>query len=185
MPLPEFTQATMGQRRPEYITWASLCVAMNIATYVELGSGSAHYIKRAGAGRVISVDINNVDGGKLHNPHREDGVVYYRGNSHDPDILREIIDLLDGMPDAVFIDADHDGDAPRRDFELWWPNTRMLLGFHDIQIPNVASLWREISLHIPSVKLIGCDRESAVSWQGMGCPQDGVLSAGGIGVVFK
>ena len=185
MPLPKFDQITMGQREPEYLTWTALCVAMGVTSYVELGTGSAHFMKRAGVDKVIAMDINNPEAATLHNPHRETGVSYVQGNSHDADMLRYVVEFLGDLPDAVFIDADHDGDAPRRDFDLWWPNTRMLMGFHDIRIPNVAYLWHEISLQISSVKLIGCDRASAVSWQGPGCPQDGILSAGGIGVLFK
>jgi hypothetical protein len=185
MPLPEFDQITMGQREPEYLTWTALCVAMGVSSYVELGTGSAHFMKRAGIDKVVAMDINNPEAATLHNPHRETGVSYIQGNSHDVAMLRQVVDFLGCLPDAVFIDADHDGDAPRQDFELWYPVAQKLVGFHDIQIPNIAELWREISLNLPSVKLIGCDRASAVSWQGPNCPQDGILSAGGIGVIFK
>jgi len=186
MPLPEFDQATMGQRGPEYIAWASICLALGIHSYVELGSGSAHYIRQAGIMRVASVDLNNFDVPMgMHNATRRDGVVYYQGNSHDPATLHRIKQLFSGPPDAVFIDADHDYAPVREDFELWWPATTKVMGFHDIQIPSVARLWMEISINIPSVKLIGCDRASAASWQGESCPQDGVLSAGGIGVLIK
>jgi hypothetical protein len=89
------------------------------------------------------------------------------------------------VPDAVFIDADHSYAAVRADFELWWPKATKLVGFHDIQIPDVGRFWRETSLGIPSASIIGCDLGSAVSWQGSTVPADAVLSAGGIGVLFK
>jgi hypothetical protein len=184
MPLPEFNQATMGQRKPEYLAWTALCVAMGVQSYVELGSGSAHFIRQAGVPQVISVDIAHSEE-LFHNPYREDGVRYSKGDSHHPSTLHAVLDMLGGPPDAVFIDADHDYAPVKADFELWWPSARLLVGFHDIQIPSVAQFWKEISLGISSVKLIGCDRASAVSWQGEGSPADAVLSAGGIGVLFR
>jgi hypothetical protein len=184
MPLPEFNQLTAGQRRPEYLAWMSVCIAHNIHSYVELGTGSSHYFRQAGIMRVIAVDINNGED-PLHNAHRETGVVYLQGNSHDPATLDRVCTILGGDPDAVFIDADHDYEPVKSDFALWWPHTQKLVGFHDILIPGVREFWREISLDISSVKLIGCDYDSARSWQGDGAPRDGVICAGGIGVLFK
>jgi len=183
MPLPPFDQARMGQRKPEYLIWAALCQAMNIESYVELGTGSAFYLHLAGVPRVIAVDINHAP--DRHNPFEYEGVKYLLGDSHDPRTLDRVLTELDGPPDAVFIDADHSYAAARADFDLWWPRAKRLVGFHDIQIPDVARLWREISLGIPSASIIGCDFASAVSWQGPTVPADAVLSAGGIGVLFK
>jgi len=182
--LPKFDQSTMGQREPEYLAWAALCVAMDVQSYVELGTGSAHYMTRARIPRVASIDINNVP--DRHNPHEERGVIYRRGSSHDSALAQEVITSLGGSVDAVFIDADHEGEAPMRDFDLWYPHARKLIGFHDIQIPHIMqNVWPVVSLHRLSVKLIGCDIESAMSWQGPDCPWDGVLAGGGIGVIFK
>jgi 23S rRNA U2552 (ribose-2'-O)-methylase RlmE/FtsJ len=183
--IPALEQLTIGQRIPEYRVWLGLCIAMGIRSYVELGTGASHCLFAAGVPRVIAVDINNIDGAHPHNPHRVAGVTYLQGDSHDPATLARVRDLLDGPPECVFIDADHAYDAVAADYALWSPAATRLIGFHDVLIPDVARLWREVSLGIPSVKIIGCDFASAASWQGQGAPPDGVLSAGGIGVLFK
>jgi len=178
-----FDQSKLGQRKPEYLLWTALCVAMGVESYVELGSGSAHYLLAAGIPKVIGIDIAHST--ERHNPYESEGVLYLRGDSHDLVTLHKVLELLDGPPDAVFIDAAHDYDSVRMDSEVWWPAVRMLLGFHDIQIPDVGRLWNEISLDTCSAKIIGCDLPSAISWQGPGAPSNGVLSGGGIGVLFK
>jgi methyltransferase family protein len=185
MTLPVFDQGKMGQRKPEYMIWTSLCVAMGIANYVELGAGSGHYLLDAGIKTVIGVDVNHTNTNERHNFYQDDRVWNVTGDSHDPQTMQEVLRLLGGPPDAVFIDADHSYDAVRKDFEMWYPVARRLVGFHDILIPDIVRLWGEISLDISSAKIIGCDRASAYSWQGPGAPSDGVLSGGGIGVLFK
>ncbi len=183
MPLPKFNQRFLGQRKPEYLAWAALCVANGVRSYVELGAGSAHFLYQSGVPRVVGVDMLHVD--NRHNPYQAGGVIYYRGDSHDLQTLHDVCVKLDGFPDAVFIDADHSYDAVRQDFDMWWPVATMLVGFHDILIPDVRRFWNEICLDITSAEIIGRDIASAKSWQGPGCPDDGVISGGGIGVLWK
>lgn len=184
-PLPEFIQPQLGQRKPEYLAWTSLCVAFKVESYVELGSGAGHFIYRAGVPNVISIDIAHLLGIALHNPYQEPGVRYHMGDSHDPAVLAAVIEHLGGPPEAVFIDADHEYAPVKADFELWYPHATKLVAFHDILIPEVSRFWNEICLTHSSVELIARDLESAVSWQGPGTPQDGRMTAGGIGVIFK
>lgn len=181
MTLPDFATYRAGQREPEFVAWASICLAAGAKSYVELGTGHAAYMRAMGIERVVAVDINNPLYGIV-----DKDVHYLRGSSYDVATLKQVIEILGGYPDVVFIDADHDGDAPQRDFDLWYPVAQKLVGFHDIQIPNIRqNIWPRIALTHPSVEIIARDLASAVAWQGPLCPQDGVLSGGGIGVIFK
>ena len=177
--LPTFMQAPCGQREPEFMAWAALLRAYDCKSYVELGTGHADYMALMGM-KVVAVDINNPDGHV-----NENGVQYVRGDSHDRHTLDRVLHLLGDLPDAVFIDADHDNDAPRLDFDLWYSTAQKLVGFHDIHIPNVAAIWKEISFKFPSADITGRDIASAISWQGPGTSPDGFISGGGIGVVYK
>ena len=180
--LPEFDTARLGQRKPEFISWVSICLASGAQSYVELGTGHAGYMRAAGIPNVVAVDINNPPFYGI----ADDRVNYVQGSSYDIDTLRRVTDILGGLPDIVFIDADHDGDAPQKDFELWYPVARLLVGFHDILIPNIAErIWPDIAFRHPSVEIIGRDLASAQAWQGPGTSPDGRISGGGIGVIFK
>lgn len=181
MKLPDnFESFNAGQRKPEFIAWASVCLASDSQSYVELGTGHAAYMRAMGIPKVVAVDINTPLYGVT-----DAGVTYIHGDSHDIDTLKRVTIILGDAPDIVFIDADHDGDAPLRDFELWYPVARKLVGFHDIQIPNVRRIWDSLALKYPSIEILGRDLASAIAWQGPLCPQDGILSGGGIGVIWK
>lgn len=181
MTLPIFTSGKMGQREPEFLAWVAILQALDVRSYVELGTGHAHYIREAGVPTVVTVDINTLAGGA-----RDNGVEYISGDSHDPAILAKVLTFLGGDPDAVFIDADHDLDAPRKDFDLWWPHATKVCGFHDILIPNIENdLWPDVRFRFPSISIIGHDIASAKAWQGPGTSPDGRISGGGIGVLFK
>jgi len=173
----------LAQRKPEYLIWTALCVAMGIESYVELGSGAGHYLLAAGIPTVISIDIAH--SAERHNHYESEGVHYLRGDSHDLQTLHDALSIIGGPPDCVFIDADHSYDAVRQDFDMWYLAATKLIGFHDILIPDIAPFWKEVSIGISSASIIGCDLASAKSWQGPGAPEDGVLSGGGIGVLFK
>jgi len=178
--LPEFDTARLGQRKPEFLSWVSICLTAGAKSYVELGTGHAGYMLAAGIPSVVAVDINNPQYGVP-----TEGVHYIRGSSYDIDTFRRVIDVLGGYPDVVFIDADHDGNAPRKDFDLWYPVAQKLVGFHDILIPNIVRIWNDIAFRHPSVEIIGRDLASAQAWQGMGTSPDGRISGGGIGVIWK
>lgn len=178
--LPEFKSSRIGQREPEFLSWVALCLMVGAKSYVELGTGHSHYMRAAGIPSVVAVDINNPQYGIV-----SEEVHYVRGSSYDISTLTQVTDILGGLPDVVFIDADHDGDAPRRDFDLWYPVAQKLVGFHDILIPNITPIWNDIAFRHPSVEIIGRDLASAQAWQGMGTSPDGRISGGGIGVIWK
>src|SRR6266849_4808241 len=77
--LPEFDVVHIGQRKPEFMSWVSICLAADVKSYVELGTGHAHYMRTAGIPHVVAVDINNPPFYGV--PH--EGVHYVQGNSHD------------------------------------------------------------------------------------------------------
>jgi len=118
-------------------------------------------------------------------PNGLPGIRHFQGNSHDPEILKQVLEFLGDQPDVVFVDADHSDEAVRADFNLWWPNTGLTLGFHDILMASVAPFWNEISLQYPSVQIIGKDIASANEWQYPGPHLSGQVGCGGIGVLFK
>jgi hypothetical protein len=176
-----FERFNAGQRKPEFLAWASICLASGARSYVELGTGHAAYMREMGIEKVVAVDINTPLYGI-----EDAGVHYVGGSSYDISTLAKVTEILGGMPDIVFIDADHDGDAPLWDFNLWHPVAQKLVGFHDIQIPNIKNrIWPAIALAHPSVEILGRDFSSAAAWQGPLCPADGILSGGGIGVIWK
>ncbi len=165
-----------NQRIPEYHAWVCVCSGMKIHSYVELGCGSAYFLKEIGVEKIVTVDVL---------PNGLKDISHVQADSHDPQTLNRVLDLLGGPPDVVFIDADHEADAVRRDFELWHPVTQMAVGFHDILMPSVIPAWNDISLRYPSVQIIGKDVASADKWQYGSAHPDGHVNCGGIGVVFK
>jgi hypothetical protein len=163
-----------NQRIPEYHTWTSLCVGMGIETYVELGIGSSWEHHQAGI-RVVTVDVL---------PNGLPGIDHVQGSSHDLDTLHQVLTLLGGSPDCVFIDADHEYNAVYQDFDMWYPAATKLIGFHDILMPGVNQFWNEVKRQYPSVEIIARDPASGEAWQ-RGSGTNGDLNVGGIGVIFK
>jgi hypothetical protein len=169
-----------NQRIPEYHSWVCLCMGLGIRSYVELGCGSSHSFLSAGipADRIVTVDI-------LPNGLVGTGIRHLQANSYDPNTRNRVLEMLGEYPDVVFIDADHEADAVRKDFATWYPFANIALGFHDILMPSVIPAWNEISLRYPSVQIIARDLASADKWQHGGTHPDGHVNCGGIGVVFK
>lgn len=167
-----------NQRIPEYHSWVALCLGMGIRSYVELGCGSSWSFRRAGLSNIVTVDLlpNGLENGAI--PH-------VQGDSHDPDTLKAVLAILGGEPDVVFIDADHEADAVLKDFKLWYPVAKKLVGFHDVLMPSVIPAWNAIALNYPSVQIVGRDLKSADKWQYGGHHPEGHVDCGGIGVVFK
>ena len=163
-----------NQRVPEYHAWTSLCIGLGAETYVELGCGSSHEQHKAGL-RVVTVDLL---------PNGLPGIDHVQGNTHELETLHQVLTLLGGPPDIVFIDADHSYDGCKADFDVWYPAAAMAIGFHDILLGEGCDrFWREVSKQYPSVQIVGQDHESAAKWQGG--HNDGQINAGGIGVIFK
>jgi len=162
-----------NQRDPEIHTWVSLCLGMGIKSYVELGCGSAYLLQQAGV-HIVTVDL-------LANGQTNHLVA----NSQDPETVSRVLAMLGEKPDVVFIDADHETDGVRRDFELWWPVAKVMVGFHDILMPSVMPFWNDICLGIRSAQIIARDLASADKWQHGGNHPDGRVNCGGIGILFK
>lgn len=188
-------EAKMNQRGAEFSAWLAICVATGARTYVEVGCGvgrTAIAAREAGIDRVVGIDLC---------PHRpatfdEDrpgdadlGYIAADSSSEAAGALAER--FLGGRPDAVFIDADHSYAKSKMDFERWWPNTRLLIGFHDILMDHadsVGTFWNQIKLEHRSLELYSRDRRSVLEWQGQGAldaSPDGRLTAGGIGILFR
>ena len=166
-----------NQRIPEYHAWVCLCAGAGARSYVELGCGSADFLHKAGVSNIVTVDL-------LPNGLGTPEIRHLQANSYDPSTRDRVLDLLGMQPDVVFIDADHEAPAVMKDFELWHPVTKLLVGFHDILMPSVMPAWHKIRREYPSIEIIGKDIASAEAWQHSG-HVDGHVNCGGIGVVFK
>ena len=182
--IPKITDKIMDQRPTEYRSWTAMCIGMGVQKYVELGmggGGTANYMKEAGVGQIVVVDlISRLD----WNIVLRNDIGFIQEDSQDPKTLSKVLELLGGEPDVVFIDADHSSEGVRKDFELWWPVAKMMVGFHDIFIPTVNNVWNGLCVGISSIQIVGRDYESASIWQDR-APMDGTLPCGGIGVLFK
>ena len=166
-----------NQRIPEYHSWVALNRGMDIQSYVELGCGSASFLQDAGVPRIITVDL-------LPNGHPT--IEHIVGDTHSLEVLHEVLAKLGDRPECVFIDADHSYEGVKADFDMWYPATTRLIGFHDILMPGVKEYWNEISLQYPSIEIIARDCDSAQRWQHGGGPYpDGKVNCGGIGVIFR
>jgi hypothetical protein len=166
-----------NQRWPEFHAWACLCRGLGVRTYLELGCGSTGWMRLYVGLNAVAIDLR---------PEGEGGCVdHIHGDSHDPAMLPRIIAMFDGPPDAVFIDADHTYQSARADFDLWHPAARLVVGFHDILMPGVASFWHEVAQSHPSIEILARDHASAEEWQRDHAHPDGRLDCGGIGVIFK
>jgi len=115
----------------EFVTWLELLKKMGVKSYLELGTftGQAALTVKAYLGpnaKVITIDRINAD-------EERDGVIFVKGDSDDH-ALRERIVALHGQPDAIFIDANHEYEAVKRDYECWWPVTNLVAGFHDLDL---------------------------------------------------
>jgi hypothetical protein len=165
-----------NQRWTEFHAWASLCLGLGVKTYLELGCGSAGFMRLAGV-KSMAIDIL---------PDHHGGCIdHFHGNSNDPLNVERVTNLFDGPPDAVFIDADHEYGAVKLDFLLWYPIATKIVGFHDILMHGSKTFWDEIKVEYPSVEIIGQDRGSAEEWQHGSSHLNGKLECGGIGVIFK
>ena len=113
------------------------------------------------------------------------GIPHLQADSHNPDTVPKVLEMLGEEPDVVFIDAGHEYNEVKADFDLWWPHAQKMVGFHDILMPGVREFWEATCLHLPSVQIIGRDITHANKWQHGGNAPDGRVNCGGIGVIFK
>lgn len=188
-------EAKMNQRGAEYPAWIAICLAAGAKSYVEVGCGvgrGALLFREAGMPRVVGIDLCPRKPPIWHEERPTDDSLYYvAGDSSSEEVLQLTLSILDGPPDAVFIDADHSFAKSRMDFDRWWPHARLLVGFHDILMdqPNsVGAFWNSVKYNTRSLELFSRDRQSVLEWQGQGAldaSPDGRLTAGGIGILFK
>lgn len=78
------------------------------------------------------------------------------GDSHAPEILEELKTALAGRTiDLLFIDADHDYQSVRQDYEMFAPLVKGLVAFHDIVVlPGPQQLWQELIDTAPDAKCL-------------------------------
>lgn len=114
----------------------------------------------------ICVDINNVD--------------IIVGDSHSIDTDNKINDILNGRKiDFIFIDADHNYQAVKADYEMYlkYMNTNSIMAFHDIfklhGFPiGAATFWNEIKSNYKHLE-IRDSINTPSNWE-----------SGGIGVLY-
>jgi len=142
----------MNQRSYEFQTFAGLCKLFGVKSYLELGVGAggcSRYMTRLGIFHVIGVDLH--EDRPLYLPEH---ATYKMADSRDENLVREL-----GKFDAIFVDTDHSYETTKREFELWWPMTNIIMGFHDICLrgTGVPRLWEELSPTIRSIEIIAKD----------------------------
>jgi len=79
---------------------------------------SARWFARESGAAVITIDVTN--------PHnQDDGIVYVRGNSIDPDIIEIVKSLIENLDSdsrvMVILDSDHSADHVTKEIELYGP----------------------------------------------------------------
>jgi methyltransferase family protein len=188
-------KADMGQRGAEYPAWVAICAAAGVKTYVEVGCGIGRGLMRlraAGVSKVVGIDLCPHPPSVFTEERPGDtDLGYIFGDSSSAEVVQKALDFLRGEPDGVFIDADHSYGKSRKDYEVWWPHARILLGFHDVLMDHadsVGTLWNQLKLDTRSLELYSRDRKSVLEWMDQGAldaSPDGRLAAGGIGILFK
>lgn len=135
-----------------------LALAVDHAPQVVLEIGSDHggtlwaWQQLPSVRRVLAVDLPR---GGFHSGRSLDahGVEVVYGDSHKPETLAELADLLaDDSVDLLFIDGDHTLEGVTSDYVMYSPLVRPggVIGFHDILthpgMPYVAVdvLWRQL-----------------------------------------
>lgn len=106
---------------------------------VELGtagnSQKKYYEELLGA-RHIGINISN--------SHREPDIL---GNTHDEGTLGKLKSMLGNKPiNLLFIDACHNYQDVKRDYEMYAPLTKNIVAFHDIKLQReeVRLFWKEV-----------------------------------------
>ena len=122
---------------------------------------------------VISIDLGSLDNIDLESQIRAKGIKakLLKADSQLESTREELLKLLDGPIDCLFIDADHDYDHPKREFDLYSYLIAPygFVAFHDI-VPHpqhgIYKFYEELKTKYKTEEIIGSH-----GW-------------GGIGVVF-
>lgn len=144
------------QKEAELAGFLALLADIAPEVVVEIGAdagGTLWAWQQLGARRVIGVDQPRgpYSSGRLLNDHGAE-VIY--GDSHDPETLQALTDLLAGeLVDLLFIDGDHTYQGVKKDLEMYAPlvHDRGIIAFHDIchhpHHPDVGvdMLWRQFA----------------------------------------
>lgn len=97
--------------------------------------------------RMIGVDVLMPDSPEVPGLRKvvaEFGLELVQGNTNEPATAEIVRDMIgDEQAGYCFIDAAHDYDSVKRDFEVWSPLATKV-GFHDVHNPAVLRYWLEL-----------------------------------------
>lgn len=105
----------------------------------EAGNQRAFYVEILNA-TYIGIDVNPIARADIH------------GNTHDPQTLESLKKILAGRSiNLLFIDACHEYNAAKSDYEMYAPLVENLIAFHDVKHPAFGSrkLWEELRAKRP------------------------------------
>lgn len=123
--------------------------------------------------KVIAVDL---DVGLLAPSLSEfgDKIVRIQGGSQWPETVNKVASVLDSLNQPIqclFVDADHTGDNPIRDFNAYAPHLKRgaLVGFHDVDcadLPDVGKCWDTLKERFPNNHTFSIGKPDSM---GIGC----------------
>jgi cephalosporin hydroxylase len=168
-----FESLDLKQSSPEFLELLDTLEKSNVSSVIEIGShkgGSlfvwAQLIKSESAAFLCSIDLPGGDFGgglkggndALFEAFCADGqdLLVLRGDSHSPEVLRQLDEYLgaEKKVDFLFIDGDHTYQGVRQDFLMYkrFVNTGGFVAFHDIiqrdDYPSIEvwKFWDELKL---------------------------------------